>query len=96
MSTQTAYTRSRACVGWSDFVTGCLASIPPLEGVVVKFNVDGACWQMARAQLLSRVILTKGTFTFAYITYRYIVATLCVAPFAFYFERSETPRKEVG
>ncbi|KAF4398865.1 hypothetical protein G4B88_023459, partial [Cannabis sativa] len=38
-------------------------------------------------QILSRVILGEGTFVFALMTYRYLVAALCVAPLAFYFER---------
>ncbi|MED6160500.1 hypothetical protein PIB30_052000 [Stylosanthes scabra] len=38
-------------------------------------------------QLLSRVILVNGTFIFALTAYRHIVAALCVAPFALYFER---------
>ncbi|XP_028806612.1 WAT1-related protein At5g64700-like [Neltuma alba] len=38
-------------------------------------------------QLLSRLILVEGTFVFSLIAYRHVVATLCVAPFAFYFER---------
>lgn len=38
-------------------------------------------------QLLSRVILVQGTYIFALIAYRHIVAAICVAPFAFYFER---------
>ncbi|KAF4347438.1 hypothetical protein G4B88_029910 [Cannabis sativa] len=37
-------------------------------------------------QILSRVILGEGTFVFALMTYRYLVAALCVAPLAFYFE----------
>ena len=40
-----------------------------------------------RMQLLSRVILVEGTFIFALIAYRHVVAAVCVAPFAFYFER---------
>ncbi|GKV25470.1 hypothetical protein SLEP1_g34908 [Rubroshorea leprosula] len=40
-------------------------------------------------QLLSRVILTNGTFVFALTTYRFVVATLCVAPLALYFERGD-------
>ncbi|CAK8575026.1 unnamed protein product [Lathyrus sativus] len=40
-------------------------------------------------QLLSRVILVRGTFIFAFITYRYIVAAICVVPFALYFEREQ-------
>lgn len=38
-------------------------------------------------QLLSRVILSEGTFIFALMAYRHVVAAICVAPFAFYFER---------
>lgn len=38
-------------------------------------------------QILSRVILGQGTFIFALMTYRNVVAAICVAPFAFYFER---------
>jgi hypothetical protein len=38
-------------------------------------------------QLLSRVILSEGTFIFALMAYRHFVAAICVAPFAFYFER---------
>ncbi|KAG4389689.1 hypothetical protein GLYMA_06G138300v4 [Glycine max] len=38
-------------------------------------------------QILSRVILVEGTFIFALIAYRHAVAAICVAPFAFYFER---------
>ncbi|TKY56412.1 WAT1-related protein [Spatholobus suberectus] len=41
-------------------------------------------------QLLSRVILVKGSFIFSLIAYRHIVAAVCVAPFAFYFERGRT------
>ncbi|XP_058732864.1 WAT1-related protein At5g64700-like [Vicia villosa] len=40
-------------------------------------------------QLLSRVILVRGTFIFALITYRYLVAAICVVPFALYFEREQ-------
>uniref|UniRef100_A0A7N0V9Q4 WAT1-related protein n=1 Tax=Kalanchoe fedtschenkoi TaxID=63787 RepID=A0A7N0V9Q4_KALFE len=38
--------------------------------------------------LLSRIILSNGSFIFALITYRHVVAAICVAPFAFFFERS--------
>lgn len=38
-------------------------------------------------QLLSRVILVEGTFIFALMAYRHVVAAICVAPLAFYFER---------
>lgn len=38
-------------------------------------------------QLLSRVILGQGTFIFALMAYRHVVAALCVAPLAFFFER---------
>lgn len=40
-------------------------------------------------QLLSRVILVQGTYIFALIAYRHIVAAICVAPFALYFEREK-------
>ncbi|OIW02510.1 hypothetical protein TanjilG_12824 [Lupinus angustifolius] len=43
-------------------------------------------------QLLSRVILVQGTFIFALIAYRHIVAALCVAPFALYFERGHAKK----
>ncbi|PON83703.1 Plant-drug/metabolite exporter [Trema orientale] len=38
-------------------------------------------------QVLSRVALVKGTFVFALMTYRNVVAAICVAPLAYYFER---------
>ena len=38
-------------------------------------------------QLLSRVILVHGSFIFSLIAYCHIVAAICVAPFALYFER---------
>ncbi|KAM3381676.1 WAT1-related protein [Capsicum galapagoense] len=38
-------------------------------------------------QLLSKVILSHGTFVFALTTYRHVVATLCIAPFALLWER---------
>ncbi|CAK7324284.1 unnamed protein product [Dovyalis caffra] len=38
-------------------------------------------------QLLSKVILSNGTFVLALMTYRHVVAALCIAPFAFFFER---------
>ncbi|EXB94721.1 Auxin-induced protein 5NG4 [Morus notabilis] len=40
-------------------------------------------------QLLSRVILVEGTFIFALMAYRHVVAAICVAPLAFYFERGQ-------
>ncbi|PKI63286.1 hypothetical protein CRG98_016277 [Punica granatum] len=40
-------------------------------------------------QLLVRVILDDGTFIFALMTYRHVVAAICVAPFAFIFERGK-------
>ncbi|KAH7538346.1 WAT1-related protein At1g43650 [Ziziphus jujuba] len=43
-------------------------------------------------QLLSRVILGQGTFIFALMAYRHVVAALCVAPLAFFFER-KNPKK---
>lgn len=41
-------------------------------------------------ELLSRVVLVQGTFIFALLTYRHIVATICIIPFALYFERYNT------
>ena len=41
----------------------------------------------AGMQLLSRVILIDETFVFALMAYRNLVAALCVAPLAFFFER---------
>lgn len=41
-------------------------------------------------QLLSKVILSHGTFVFALMTYRHVVATLCIAPFALIWERFVT------
>ncbi|XP_057800749.1 WAT1-related protein At5g64700-like isoform X2 [Salvia miltiorrhiza] len=38
-------------------------------------------------QILSRVILSEGTFIFALMSYRNVVAAFAVAPFALYFER---------
>ncbi|CAO2838468.1 unnamed protein product [Amaranthus hypochondriacus] len=38
-------------------------------------------------QILSKVILTQGTFIFALMTYRHLLAALCILPFALYFER---------
>ncbi|XP_019103911.2 WAT1-related protein At1g43650 [Beta vulgaris subsp. vulgaris] len=38
-------------------------------------------------QILSRVILTQGTFIFALMAYRHLLAALCIAPFAFFLER---------
>lgn len=38
-------------------------------------------------QLLSKIILNNGTFVLSLMTYRHVVAALCMAPFAFYFER---------
>ncbi|KAL2455346.1 WAT1-related protein [Abeliophyllum distichum] len=38
-------------------------------------------------QLLSRVILSRGTFLFALLAYRHIVGAICVLPFALYWER---------
>ncbi|XP_027368428.1 WAT1-related protein At1g09380-like [Abrus precatorius] len=43
-------------------------------------------------QLLSRVILVQGSFICALIAYRHIVAAICVAPFALYFERGRTKK----
>ncbi|KAL5803682.1 hypothetical protein ACOSQ4_031987 [Xanthoceras sorbifolium] len=43
-------------------------------------------------QLLSKVILNEGTFIFALLTYRHIVAAVCVSPFAFFFERGDSKK----
>ncbi|KAH1061581.1 hypothetical protein GYH30_004856 [Glycine max] len=43
-------------------------------------------------QLLSRIILVRGFFIFSLIVYRHLVAAICVAPFAFYFERGRTKK----
>ncbi|KAK6926109.1 EamA domain, partial [Dillenia turbinata] len=43
-------------------------------------------------QLLSRVILSEGTFIFALMTYRHIIAALCVFPFAFFLERGNAKK----
>ncbi|OWM79697.1 WAT1-related protein At1g43650-like [Punica granatum] len=43
-------------------------------------------------QLLTRVILNNGTFIFALMTYRHVVAAICVAPFAFIFERGKNEK----
>ncbi|XP_052181532.1 WAT1-related protein At5g64700-like [Diospyros lotus] len=40
-------------------------------------------------QLLSRLILNEGTFVFALMTYRHVVAALCVSPLAFFSERGK-------
>ncbi|KAG8381615.1 hypothetical protein BUALT_Bualt06G0140000 [Buddleja alternifolia] len=52
----------------------------PLGMLVVQLIATGL-------QILSRVILSEGTFIFALLTYRHIVAAFSVAPFALYFER---------
>ncbi|KAK9093722.1 hypothetical protein Scep_025191 [Stephania cephalantha] len=45
---------------------------------------------MTGMQLLSRIILTKGTTSvFALMTYRHIVAVIVIAPLAFFLERDE-------
>ncbi|XP_020205504.1 WAT1-related protein At5g64700 isoform X2 [Cajanus cajan] len=43
-------------------------------------------------QLLSRVILVEGSSICALIAYRHVVAAICVAPFALYFERDRTKK----
>ncbi|GMP70768.1 hypothetical protein CsSME_00029477 [Camellia sinensis var. sinensis] len=40
-------------------------------------------------QLLIRVVLSEGTFIFALVAYRHVVGAVCVAPFAFFFERGK-------
>lgn len=41
-------------------------------------------------QILSRIILVEGTFIFALTSYRVLVAAICVAPLALYFERGQS------
>ncbi|KAM7463599.1 hypothetical protein LguiA_031720 [Lonicera macranthoides] len=41
----------------------------------------------AGLQLLSKVIISEGTFLFALMAYRHLAAALCVVPLALYFER---------
>lgn len=38
-------------------------------------------------QLLLKVALNKGAFVYAFVVYRHAIATVCVAPLAFFFER---------
>ncbi|XP_022945778.1 WAT1-related protein At1g43650-like [Cucurbita moschata] len=57
------------------------ASRPVLAMLAVQVIAAGL-------QILSKVIIDQGTFIFALMTYRHLVAALCVAPFAFFFERS--------
>ncbi|KAK2972809.1 hypothetical protein RJ640_028337 [Escallonia rubra] len=40
-------------------------------------------------QLLSRIILSEGTFVFALMTYRHVVGAVCVTPFALYLDRGK-------
>ncbi|KAL4362298.1 hypothetical protein GQ457_04G013970 [Hibiscus cannabinus] len=62
--------------GWSQMLAGMLA---------VQVFATGQ-------QLLSKVILTQGTFIFALMAYRHLVAALCVAPLAFFFERENSKK----
>ncbi|GMI75606.1 Usually multiple acids move in and out Transporters 25 [Hibiscus trionum] len=64
--------------GWSGMFSGMLA---------VQVFATGQ-------QLLSKVILTQGTFIFALMAYRHLVAALCVAPLAFFFEREKWKKME--
>ncbi|OMO95135.1 Drug/metabolite transporter [Corchorus capsularis] len=63
-------------LGWSQMITGMLA---------VQVFATGQ-------QLLSKVILNQGTFIFALMAYRHLVAALCVAPFAFFLERGNSKK----
>ncbi|XP_027368427.1 WAT1-related protein At5g64700-like [Abrus precatorius] len=47
---------------------------------------------MTGLQLLARAALVQGSFILALVSYRHIVAAICVAPFAFYFERGRTKK----
>ncbi|XVE58240.1 hypothetical protein DITRI_Ditri04bG0154300 [Diplodiscus trichospermus] len=63
-------------LGWSPMVASMLA---------VQVFATGQ-------QLLSKVILKQGTFIFALMAYRHLVAALCVAPFAFFLERGDSKK----
>ncbi|KAA8540111.1 hypothetical protein F0562_026803 [Nyssa sinensis] len=43
-------------------------------------------------QLLSKVILSEGTFIFALMAYRHVVGAFCVSPFAFFWEREKAEK----
>ncbi|MBA0781009.1 hypothetical protein Gotri_001971, partial [Gossypium trilobum] len=45
-------------------------------------------------QLLSKVALSQGSFIFALMAYRHLVAALCVAPLAFFLERENSKKME--
>ncbi|KAK6250842.1 EamA domain - like 10 [Theobroma cacao] len=66
----------RKWLGWSQMVASMLA---------VQVFATGQ-------QLLSKVILSQGTFIFALMAYRHLVAALCVAPFAFFLERGNSKK----
>ncbi|XVF12785.1 hypothetical protein REPUB_Repub08aG0149600 [Reevesia pubescens] len=63
-------------LGWSQMVASMLA---------VQVFATGQ-------QLLSKVILSQGTFIFALMAYRHLVAAFCVAPFAFFLERGNSKK----
>ncbi|KAF8379843.1 hypothetical protein HHK36_029292 [Tetracentron sinense] len=56
------------------------ASGPAVGMIAVQLIATGL-------QLLSRIILNNGTFIFALMAYRHVVAAVAVAPFAFLMER---------
>ncbi|KAK4431239.1 WAT1-related protein [Sesamum alatum] len=47
-------------------------------------------------QLLSRIILSDGTFVFALMAYRHLVAAFIVLPFALYFERGAVKKVSIA
>ncbi|KAK4381096.1 hypothetical protein Sango_3002300 [Sesamum angolense] len=47
-------------------------------------------------QLLARVILSEGTFVFALMAYRHVVAAFAVLPFALYFERGAVKKLSIA
>ncbi|KAF8379844.1 hypothetical protein HHK36_029293 [Tetracentron sinense] len=55
------------------------ASGPAVGMIAVQLIATGL-------QLLSRIILNNGTFIFALMAYRHVVAAVAVAPFAFFME----------
>ncbi|XP_057527167.1 WAT1-related protein At5g64700-like [Amaranthus tricolor] len=62
---------------WKKWVEGS----GPLMGMLIVQIISTGL------QILSRVILTQGTFIFALMAYRHLLAAFCIAPFAFFFER---------
>ncbi|KAL0304512.1 UNVERIFIED_CONTAM: WAT1-related protein [Sesamum radiatum] len=47
-------------------------------------------------QLLARVILSEGTFVFALMAYRHLLAAFALLPFALYFERGAVKKLSIA